>query len=261
MFRVNRQAPVGACLIQKDQTMTKPDQPKPIPTPALLVYGKPTSPDLPQASWFRAEDRQAVTSAAQALQFSVLDIQGDAERALIVGVHEGVLKGSGRMIVGSVTSEAYQRIEEYARTTSGGDASPRAPTAPTIAEKPASEQTMNLTKTGTATSAPAPKDAEPGSSDNSPVTAASPPTKAEKSATAPDPWDALQVGSHVVGKYWFANGEANGWWIGVISGIDDNDFIIRWPDEPRTPPLKIERKHVAILHPDFDVNREWERRR
>jgi hypothetical protein len=37
--------------------------------------------------------------------------------------------------------------------------------------------------------------------------------------------------------------------------------MIRWPDEPGTPPLKIERKHVAILHPTFDVNYEWVRRR
>jgi hypothetical protein len=260
MFRVHRQAPVGACLIQKGQTMTKPDQPKPIPTPALLVYGKPTSPDLPQASWFRAEDRQAVTSAAQTLKFSVIDIKSDAERALIVGVHEGVLKGSGRMIAGSVSVEVYQRIEDHVRKASATTAS-LSPTDPAIADKPASEQTMNLTKTGAAPSAPTSKDAEPASPDNKPVTAASPPAKAEKSAIAPDPWRALQVGSHVVGKYWFPSGEANGWWVGVITAIDDNELIIRWPDEPRTPPLKIERKHVAILHPDFDVNREWERRR
>ena len=78
---------------------------------------------------------------------------------------------------------------------------------------------------------------------------------------APDPWDGLRVGSHVVAKYWYGNGDANGWWIAVITAIDGSDFIIRWPDEPRTPPLKVERKHVAILHADFDVTREWERRR
>ena len=77
----------------------------------------------------------------------------------------------------------------------------------------------------------------------------------------PDPWDGLRVGSHVAGKYWYSTGEANGWWIGVITAIDGNDFIIRWPDEPRTPPIKIERKHVAILHPAFDVSREWDQKR
>ena len=32
-------------------------------------------------------------------------------RALAAGAHEGVLKGSGRMIVGSVSAEVYRRIE------------------------------------------------------------------------------------------------------------------------------------------------------
>jgi hypothetical protein len=92
--------------------MTNSTQPKAIPTPALLIFGKPTSPDLPQASWFRAEDRQAVMAAAQVLKFSVIDIQTEAEKTLTLGVHEGVLKGSGRMIVGSVIAEVCRRIEE-----------------------------------------------------------------------------------------------------------------------------------------------------
>jgi len=87
--------------------MTKPDQPNPIPLPLLLVYGKPTSPDLPQASWFRGEDSEAVRSATQTLMFSVIDMTTEADRALIVGVHESVLKGNGRMIVGSEIIDRY----------------------------------------------------------------------------------------------------------------------------------------------------------
>src|SRR3984957_12540462 len=105
--------------------MTSPNQPKPTPIPAVLIYGTPTSPELTQASWFRAEDKQAAKVAAEALKFSVIDIQTEAEKALTVGVHEGVLKGSGRMIVGSVSSEVYQRIENYVRKASGADASPK----------------------------------------------------------------------------------------------------------------------------------------
>ena len=95
--------------------MTNPTQPKPTPAPAILVYGTPSSPELTQASWFRAEDKEAVKAAAEALKFSVIETQTDAEKALTVGVHEGVLKGSGRMIVGSVTAEVYRRIEEHRR--------------------------------------------------------------------------------------------------------------------------------------------------
>ena len=54
----------------------------------------------------------------------VIDIQTEAERALTVGVYEGVLKGSGRMIVCSVCSEVYRRIEDYVRKAAGADASP-----------------------------------------------------------------------------------------------------------------------------------------
>jgi hypothetical protein len=99
--------------------VASPTQPKPTPIPAVLIYGTPTSPELTQASWFRAEDKQAAKAAAETLKFSVIDIQTEAEKALTVGVHEGVLKGSGRMIIGSVTTEVYRRIEDYVRKTSG----------------------------------------------------------------------------------------------------------------------------------------------
>src|ERR1700685_1909749 len=105
--------------------MPSPTQPKPAPIPAVLIYGTPTSPELTQASWFRAEDKQVAKAAAEALKFSVIDIQTEAEKALTVGVHEGVLKGSGRMIVGSVTIEVYRRIEDYVRKAAGAEASTR----------------------------------------------------------------------------------------------------------------------------------------
>jgi hypothetical protein len=65
--------------------MTSPSQSKPTPIPAILVYGTATSPELTQASWFRAEDNKV---AAEALRFSVIDIQTEAEKALTIGVHE-----------------------------------------------------------------------------------------------------------------------------------------------------------------------------
>ena len=223
--------------------MTTASQPKPIPIPALLVYGKPTSPELPQASWFPAEDRTTVVAAAQSLKFAVLEIRTDAERALVVGVHEGVLKGNSRMIVGSVTPEVYKRIEDYLAKASPAPAAASASVEAARA-KVSSEQNRNTSEKGIA----------------APSTLNAPPTAPDK-PTAPDAWAALRVGSHVAAKHWYSDGQANGWWIAVITAIEGNDFIIRWPDEPTTPPLKIERKHVAILHPDFDVAREWDRKR
>jgi len=217
--------------------MTNPTESKPNPVPAILVYGTPSSPELTQASWFRAEDKEAAKAAAEALKFSVIELRTDAEKALTAGVHEGVLKSSGRMIVGSVTAEVYRRIEEFARKGAVADVASKLGSVVASAAKPATEQTTNL-----------PGPVAPSTSKPDPV-------------SATDAWDALQVGSYVVGKYWESDGQPYGWWLGIIAGIDKNDFIIRWPDEPKTPPLKIERKHVAVLHPAFDVTCEWERRR
>ena len=99
--------------------MTNATQPKPNPLPAILVYGTPSGPALTQASWFRAEDKEAVKAAAKELKFSVIELHTDADRALAAGAHEGVLKGSGRMIVGSVSAEVYRRIEEHVRKGAG----------------------------------------------------------------------------------------------------------------------------------------------
>jgi hypothetical protein len=122
--------------------MTNATQPKPNPLPAILVYGTPSSPTLTQASWFRAEDKEAVKAAAEALKFSVIELQTDAEKALAAGAHEGVLKGSGRMIVGSVSAEVYRRIEEDGHGGAGASGPSKPENAAAATTKPGSEQNM-----------------------------------------------------------------------------------------------------------------------
>jgi hypothetical protein len=234
--------------------MTKPEQPKPLPLPLLLVYGKPTSPDLPQASWFQVDDRPTVTAAAQALKFSVLDITSETDRAFLSGVHEGVLKGASRMIVGSVAAEVYQRIEEHLRTRAGALV-PQGGGSEAEKGKAVLEQITNdgnkAVETGKAVAAVEPK---PGLAPDAAATSIKPIASA-----APDPWDALRIGSHVVAKHWEADGEPYGWWIGRVTGFEKKDYVIVWPDDPKkSPPFKVERKHVAILHPSFDVKTEWD---
>src|SRR5450755_1187186 len=70
----------------RSSSMTTPTPPKPGPVPAILVYGTPSGPALTQASWFRAEDKEAVKAAAGALKFSVIELQTDADTALAAGV-------------------------------------------------------------------------------------------------------------------------------------------------------------------------------
>ena len=129
--------------------MTNPIQPKPNPVPAILVYGTPSGPALTQASWFRAEDKEAVKAAAEALKFSVIELHTDSDRALAAGTHEGVLKSSGgRMIIGSVTAEVYRRIEEHVRKGAGAPDPSKPEIVVATTAKPTPEQRTNIGAAG-----------------------------------------------------------------------------------------------------------------
>jgi hypothetical protein len=208
--------------------MTNPAQPKPNPLPAILAYGTPSGPALPQASWFRAEDSEAVRVAAKELKFSVIGLQTDADRALAAGVHEGVLKGSGRMIVGSVSAEVYRRIEEHVRKGGGAPA----PAKPDNAAAPTTlgaEQNQNSTP-------PAPL-----ASDKPDL------------ASPPNPWEALRVGARVLAAYWNDKREFEGFWLATVKRIENGEFTLEWFESPQYPAFKKAPKNVAIVHPEFRV--------
>ena len=193
--------------------MTTATQPKSNPLPAVLVYGTPSGPALTQASWFRAEDKEAAKAAAEALKFSVIELQSDAEKALTIGVHEGVLKGSGRMIVGSVSSEVYRRIEEHVRKGAGApDPSGPENAAATMA-KPASEQNTNIDAAGASS---------PG---RSRATPAAPAIDKPDSATARE---TLRVGARVLAAYRNEKREFEGFWLATVKRIDHGEFTLEW---------------------------------
>jgi hypothetical protein len=208
--------------------MTNPVQPKPNPLPVILVYGTPSGPALTQASWFRAEDKEAVKAAAKELKFSVIELQTDADRALAAGAHEGVLKGSGRMIVGSVSAEVYRRIEEHVRKAAGAPV-PSQPDNAAATTKPAAEQNKNL--------AP-------------PIPLAS---GKPDLAGAPNPWEALQVGARVLAAYWNDKREFEGFWLATVKRIENGEFTLEWFEAPQYPAFKKAPKNVAIVHPEFRV--------
>ena len=208
--------------------MTNLTQPKPNPVPAILVYGTPSGPALTQASWFRAEDKEAVKAAAEALKFSVIELPSDAEKALTAGVHEGVLKSSGRMIVGSVSAEVYRRIEEHVRKAAGDPEASKPDN--TAAAKPVSEQNMN--GTGRARLSTAGSDL----------------------ASAPNPWDALRVGARVLAAYWNEKREFEGFWLATVRRIEPGKCTLEWFDAPEYPAFKIAPRNVGIVHPEFRVS-------
>jgi hypothetical protein len=213
-------------------------QPKSNPVPAILVYGTPSGAALTQASWFRAEDKEAVKAAAEALKFSVIELQTDADRALAAGAHEGVLKGSGRMVVGSVSAEVYRRIEEHVRRgTSASDAS-RPNNAVATPTKPASEQNANISAAGAISAGPAP------------ASLAAPAIDKPDSTTARE---TLRIGARVLAAYWNDKREFEGFWLATVKRIEPGEYILEWFDSPEYPAFKSRPQDIAVPHPEFRV--------
>jgi hypothetical protein len=220
--------------------MTSPTQSKPNPVPAILVYGTPSGPALTQASWFRAEDKEAVKAAAAALKFSVIELRTDADKALAAGAHEGVLKGSGRMIVGSVSAEVYRRIEEHARKgASAADVPSKPESAASPATKPGSEQNMN-------TSAAGPISPGPSRAGLATPTIGKPDTAAAR--------ETLRVGARVLAAYWNEKHEFEGFWLATVKRIDHNEYTLEWFDGPEYPAFKSRPQDIAVPHPEFRVS-------
>jgi hypothetical protein len=220
--------------------MTTPTQPKPNPVPAILVYGTPSGPALTQASWFRTEDKEAVKAAAEALKFSVIELQTDADRALAAGAHEGVLKGSGgRMIVGSVSAEVYRRIEEHVRKAAGAPAPSKPEVAAATTTKPVSEQSTNNGAAGAITAGP------------SPATPAAPAIDKPDGGTARE---TLRIGARVLAAYWNERREFEGFWLATIKRIDRGEFTLEWFDSPEYPAFKSRPQDIAVPHPEFRVS-------
>src|SRR5208282_5337490 len=101
--------------------------------------------------------------------------------------HEGVLKGSGRMIVGSVSAEVYRQIEEHVRKAAGAVDAYKAENVAATAAKPASEQSTNIGAAGP--SSPGPARATP----------AAPASDKPDNATSRE---ILRVGARVLAAYW-----------------------------------------------------------
>jgi hypothetical protein len=217
--------------------MTTPAQPKPNPVPAILVYGTPSGPALTQASWFRAEDKEAVRAAAEALKFSVIELQTDADRALAAGAHEGVLKGSGRMIVGSVSAEVYRRIEEHVRKGAGAPDPSRPDIAAATMRKPVSEQSTNAGAAGAIS---------PGLA---PASLAAPASDKPDSTTARE---TLRVGARVLAAYWNEKREFDGFWLATVKRIDHDEYTLEWFDADY-PAFKSRPQDIAVPHPEFRV--------
>jgi hypothetical protein len=219
--------------------MTTATQTKPNHAPAILVYGTRGDPAMTQASWFRAEDKEAVKAAAKELKFSVIELQTDADRALAAGAHEGVIKGSGRMIVGSVSAEVYRRIEEHVRKSAAASDPPKPESAAAATTKPVSEQNTNSSA------------ADPGPPEPSRASLATPTINKPDSAPARE---TLRVGARVLAAYWNEKREFEGFWLATVKRIDRDEYTLDWFDAPDYPPFKTRPQDIAVPHPEFRVS-------
>ena len=226
--------------------MTTATQAKPNPLPALLVYGTPSGPAMTQASWFRAEDVEAVKAAAKELKFSVIELQTDADKALAAGAHEGVLKGSGRMIVGSVSAEVYRRIEEHARKaeTARRPSSDRDPRRRRTRQRqrrrnPFQNKTRTLAWQGRARRNP------------SRATPAAPASAKPDSGPARE---TLRVGARVLAAHWNEKREFEGFWLATVKRIEPGEYTLEWFDASGYPPFKSRPQDIAVPHPEFRVS-------
>jgi hypothetical protein len=193
---------------------------KPSPLAVLLVYGRIAGVKLPQGGWFKASDAAAARESAKQLQLAVLDLKTDEERALTIGVQEGVAKSSGRTLIAAITEEMLARIEAYAKRV-----------------RPPERQALPAAATG-ATDAAIASPQEAG--------------KASTSLSAQgSSWSELRVGSLVLAAYFDENEEIDGWWPALIRRVDEGKYIVTWRDAPSDPPVKTLQRHVAILHPDY----------
>jgi hypothetical protein len=204
-----------------------------------LVYGTPSGTGLTQASWFRAEDQEAVKAAAKELKFSVIELLTDADRALAAGAHEGAVKSSGRMIVGSVSAEVYRRIEEYARQRVGASYPPKSGNAVAITTKPVSEQNTNISA------------ADPSSPGPSPASLATPTISKPDSAPTRE---TLRVGARVLAAFRNEKREFEGFWLATVKRIDRDEYTLEWFDAPEYPPFKSGPQDVAVPHPEFRIS-------
>jgi hypothetical protein len=219
--------------------MTNASQPKSNPVPAILVHGTPSGPALTQASRFRAEDKEAVKAAAEALKFSVIELHTDVDRALAAGAHEGVLKGSGRMIVGSVSLEVYRRIQEYVRKGASADGPSQPENAAAATTKPVSEQNTNISAAGATSPGP------------SRASLATPASGKPDGATARE---TLRVGARVLAAYWNEKREFGGFWLATVKRIESGEYTLEWFDGPEYPAFKSRPQDIAVPHPEFRVS-------
>jgi hypothetical protein len=142
------------------------------------------------------------------------------------------------MIVGSISAEAYRRIEDYVRK--GASASD--PSKPERAAAATTKSTLEQnTNTGAGAISPA----------AAPATFAAPATGKPDSAAARE---TLRVGARVLAAYRNEKRDFEGFWLATVKRIDHGELTLGWFDAPEYPAFKSRPQDIAVPHPEFRVS-------
>ena len=143
------------------------------------------------------------------------------------------------MIVGSVSSEVYRRIEEHVRKAASAPDPSKPEIAAAATAKPLAEHNKNIG--GAGPTSPGPSRATP----------AAPATDKPDSAPARE---TLRVGARVLAAYWNKKREFEGFWVAIVKRIDHDEFTLEWLEAPEDPPFKSRPQDIAVLHPEFRLS-------
>jgi hypothetical protein len=127
------------------------------------------------------------------------------------------------MIVGSISSEVYRRIQAYVRKGASASDPSQPDSAMSPPTKPESEQNMNVSAAG-------PISPGPSRAGLATPTIGKPDTAATR--------ETLRVGARVLAAYWNEKREFEGFWVATVKRIEPREYTLEWFDGPEYPPFE-----------------------
>ena len=191
----------------------------------------------PHASRFDAVDQQAITSAADAMGFTVLAVSSEAMAELAAKLPTGKLFASGKAFVPFVGQALFDRLVAYLPISAR-------PLKPALSKKaltrPAGAQAVADANEGS------PNDA--GKAGNA-YAAVKEGSSKPRSGMFPEGWDKIRVGQIVL-----ATAERDeGWWTAhVREDKGDGVFVLEWEEWEGLGLFIRRREQIALLHPSYD---------
>jgi hypothetical protein len=69
-----------------------------------------------------------------------------------------------------------------------------------------------------------------------------------------DLWWQLKPGALVLAAGFDTGENLIGWWNAVIVRVDNDEFLVRWRDDPNEPRVGRSHEYIALLHPELTIS-------